>query len=122
MNISWYECEIITQIHHFGCRGLSVATIYGQGKIAESQGKVREKSGKSQGIYFPNPVETLEAAYQTILTILGNQRFNNLQMETAWKLIETCIQPINVTFHGIRFPVGILIINICPVLLGHIRM
>ena len=29
-----------------------------------------------------------EAAYQTILTILGNQHFNNLQIETAWKLIE----------------------------------
>ena len=62
MSISWYECEIITQIlvHHFGCRGLSVATIYGQGNIAESQGKVREKSGKSQGISFSiscgNPV------------------------------------------------------------------
>ena len=38
MSISGYECEIITQIHHFGCRRLSVATIYGQGKIAESQG------------------------------------------------------------------------------------
>ena len=38
MSISWYECEIITQIYHFGCRGISVATIYGQGKIAESQG------------------------------------------------------------------------------------
>ena len=42
MSISWYECEIITQIHHFGCRGFSVATIYGLGKIAESQGKIRE--------------------------------------------------------------------------------
>ena len=29
---------------------------------------------------------------------------------------------IFVTFHGIRFPAGILIINIRPVLLGHIRM
>ena len=36
------ECEILTQIHHFGCRGLSVATIYGRGIITESQGKVRE--------------------------------------------------------------------------------
>ena len=36
--ISWYECEIITQIHNFGCRELSVAMIYGQGKIAKSQG------------------------------------------------------------------------------------
>ena len=52
LSISWYECEIITQIHHFGCRGLSVATIYGQGKIAESQGKVRE-------FIFPDPVGTL---------------------------------------------------------------
>ena len=41
MSISWYECEIITQVNHFGCRRLLVATIYGQGKIAE----VREKSG-----------------------------------------------------------------------------
>ena len=45
MSISWYECEIITQIHHFSCRGLWIATIYGQGKIAE-------KSGKSQGMSF----------------------------------------------------------------------
>ena len=42
MSISWYECEIRTQIHHFGCRGLSVAIVYGQGKIAKSQGKVGE--------------------------------------------------------------------------------
>ena len=53
MSISWYECEIITQIHHFGCRGLLVATIYGQGKIADSQGKVRE-------FLFPDPVGTLQ--------------------------------------------------------------
>ena len=52
MSISWFECEIMTQIHHFGCRGLSVAMIYGQGNIAESQGKVRE-------FLFPNPVGTL---------------------------------------------------------------
>ena len=55
MSISWYECEIITQIHHIGCRGLSVATIYGPGKIADSQGKVREKSG----IFFPDRAGTL---------------------------------------------------------------
>ena len=40
-----YECEIIAQIHHFVSCGLSVATIYGRGETAESQGKVREKSG-----------------------------------------------------------------------------
>ena len=33
MSISWYECEIRTQIHHFGCRGLSVAMIYGVGTL-----------------------------------------------------------------------------------------
>ena len=41
MSIAWYECEIITQIHHFGCRGFSVATIYGRGgggEIAKSRG------------------------------------------------------------------------------------
>ena len=50
--ISWYKCEIITQIHNFGCSELSVAMIYGQGKIAESQGKVME-------FLFPNHVGTL---------------------------------------------------------------
>ena len=50
MSISWYECDIIAQIHHFSFRRLSVATIYGQGEIAESQGKVREKSGN---FFFP---------------------------------------------------------------------
>ena len=54
MSISWYECEIMTQIHHFGCRGLSVAMICDQGKICnksgKSQGKVREKSGN---FFFP---------------------------------------------------------------------
>ena len=50
--ISWYECEIITQIHNFGCRELSVAMIYGEGKIAECQGKVRE-------FLFPDHVGTL---------------------------------------------------------------
>ena len=40
-----------------------------------------------------------EAAYQTILTIMGNQHFNNIELETAWKLLETCIQPI-ITYGG----------------------
>ena len=43
MSISWYECEIITQIRNFGCRVLSVEMIYRQAKIAASQGKVRVK-------------------------------------------------------------------------------
>ena len=40
-----------------------------------------------------------EAAYQTILTVLGNQHFNKIELETAWKLLETCIQPI-LTYGG----------------------
>ena len=32
-----------------------------------------------------------EAAYQTIQTIMGNQHFNNIELETACKLLETCI-------------------------------
>ena len=55
MSISWYECEIIAQIHHFGCRGLSVATIYGQG----SQGKSGKSQGKVREFLFPDPVGTL---------------------------------------------------------------
>ena len=62
MSITWYECKIMTQIHHFGCRGLSVAMIYGQGKIADSQGKVRE-------FLFPDPVGTLHIhGYNTLYT------------------------------------------------------
>ena len=40
-----------------------------------------------------------EAAYQTILTIMGNQQFSHIELETAWKLLETCIQPI-LTYGG----------------------
>ena len=49
--------------------------------------------------HIPEIKRKTEAAYQTILTILGNQHFNNLQMETSWKLIKTCIQPI-ITYGG----------------------
>ena len=53
---SWYECEIIAQLHHFGCRVFLVAMIYGQGKIAEGQGK---SQGKVREFLFPDPVGTL---------------------------------------------------------------
>lgn len=36
-----------------------------------------------------------EAAYQTIIMLTGNKNFKNLEMECIWKLIETCIYPIN---------------------------
>ena len=35
----------------------------------------------------------VEAAYQTIRLISGNQDFKGLEMETIWKLIETCSFP-----------------------------
>ena len=40
-----------------------------------------------------------EAAYQTILAIMGNKCYNNVELQTAWKLVETCIQPI-ITYGG----------------------
>ena len=36
----------------------------------------------------------VEAAYQTVLTILQDHNFKAIQMKTAWKLIKTCIAPI----------------------------
>ena len=40
-----------------------------------------------------------EAAYQTILNIMGDKHFQSIEMQTAWKLLETCIQPI-ITYGG----------------------
>ena len=77
MSISWYECENMTQIHHFGCRGLSVAMIYGQGKIAESQGKVRE-------FLFPDAVGTLFEARSTEQMGQGGG-VPSPQVERKWK-------------------------------------
>ena len=41
----------------------------------------------------------LEAAYQTILAIVGDRHFRNTQMETLWKLVNTCLIPI-ITYGG----------------------
>ena len=41
----------------------------------------------------------LEGAYQTIISIMGNQNFAGLKMETPWKLIKSCIIPI-ITYAG----------------------
>ena len=35
-----------------------------------------------------------EAAYQTILSLLHDRTFLQIQMKTAWKLLETCIIPV----------------------------
>jgi hypothetical protein len=40
-----------------------------------------------------------EATLQTILTIAGDPAFKNIEMETIWKLVETCIIPI-ITYGG----------------------
>ena len=41
----------------------------------------------------------VEAAYQTILTVMGDQHFQNIEMEIPWKLINSCIIPI-ITYAG----------------------
>ena len=40
-----------------------------------------------------------EATLQTILTIAGDPSFRNIEMETIWKLVETCIIPV-ITYGG----------------------
>ena len=40
-----------------------------------------------------------EAAYQTVLAIAGNQNFKEIEMETFWELLKTCIVPI-ITYAG----------------------
>ena len=40
-----------------------------------------------------------EAAFQTILSVMGNNTFHNIELEVAWKLLETCVQPI-ITYAG----------------------
>ena len=49
--------------------------------------------------HIKETIQKPEAAYQTILAIMGNKYYNNIELETAWKLIETCIQPI-ITYGG----------------------
>ena len=39
-----------------------------------------------------------EAAYQTIVTLAGNKNFKDIEMQTIWRLLETCITPI--ILHG----------------------
>jgi hypothetical protein len=36
----------------------------------------------------------IEAPYQTIIIVASNKKFRDLQMETIWRLVETCITPI----------------------------
>ena len=49
--------------------------------------------------HIKETLQKTEAAYQTILAIMGNKYYNNIELETAWKLVETCIQPI-ITYGG----------------------
>ena len=36
----------------------------------------------------------VEAAYQTLNYLTADENFRNIQMETAWKLLETCVIPL----------------------------
>ena len=36
----------------------------------------------------------VEAAYQTILTIIGNPNFTSIEMECTWTLLNTCLIPV----------------------------
>ncbi len=54
-------------------------TINEKGDISDHTKKIRGK---------------VEAAFQTIQLIAGDDNFNKLEMETIWKLVETCIIPI----------------------------
>lgn len=38
-----------------------------------------------------------EGAYQTVMSLLHNKEFNNIEMSTIWKLVETCVTP-NITY------------------------
>ena len=49
--------------------------------------------------HIKETTQKTEAAYQTILAIMGNKYYNNIELETAWKLLETRIQPI-ITYGG----------------------
>ena len=46
-----------------------------------------------------------EAAYHTILTIAADPQLRGIQMETIWKLIETCIVPI-ITYGAETWRIG----------------
>ena len=77
---------------HLGEMKLEYTTTYKYlGEIFNTKGNMED--------HIPEIKRKTEAAYQTILTIMGNQNFNNIQMEAAWKLVETCIQPI-ITYGG----------------------
>ena len=54
-------------------------TINSAGNITDQMKNIRKK---------------VEAAFQTIRIIAGNKDFKGLEMDTIWKLIETCILPI----------------------------
>ena len=44
--------------------------------------------------HIPSITAKAEATYQTILMLAHNSNFDGIQMETIWKLLDTCIIPI----------------------------
>ena len=61
------------------------------GEIFNSKGNLSDQIKELRG--------KVEAAYQTMLAIAGNKHFQNIEMKTIWKMLETCIIPI-LTYAG----------------------
>ena len=61
------------------------------GEIFNSKGNLSDQIKELKG--------KAEAAYQTMLAIAGNKHFQNIEMKTIWKMLETCIIPI-LTYAG----------------------
>jgi len=55
-------------------------------------GQTMDRNNRNQ-THISNIKGKVESAYQTILSIMGNKNFRNIQMTTVWKLIKTCIIP-----------------------------
>ncbi len=56
------------------------------GETLNNKGNIKDHTKNIKG--------KAEAAYQTIMLLAGDTNFKNIEMETIWKLVETCILPI----------------------------
>ena len=56
------------------------------GETVNSDGNIKDHIKSIKG--------KAEAAFQTIMLLAGDSNFKNIEMETIWKLVETCILPI----------------------------
>lgn len=91
---------IINQSKHMA----PIETLRIQGTILDQTDKYKYlgytiNSKHNLSAHLQNLKTKVEAAYQTILAIMGNKNFSGIEMEVAWKLLSTCIIPI-VTYAG----------------------